>query len=194
LELDGSVVQLQDFLRKRERRALEGAGDADKIMVHYRFDAVPAAARIAFPGTYDGSMFEKPAHKRLFEQAAQQRKQREEQLATWQQEHRSDGGARQEGSTAVEEVQQRGREIIVVGVARHPHHRQAYIIAGTYKAKNDGKSEPAAIRVDKHTILLNHQGERVIPVMLENLHEGEHICVEGRKSKRGVIDAVCVMM
>src|SRR6266567_3864011 len=185
LELDGSVVQLKDFLRKKERRALEHAGEADKVMVHYRFDAVPAAARIAFPSTYDGSMFEKPAHKKPFERAAQQRKQREEQLAAQQQA----GQAKQEFSKPVEELQQHGRKITVVGVALNPHHPETYIIAGTYRAKNDANIEPAAVRVDEHTLVLNRQGEQVIPLMVENLHEGEQITVEGKKSKRGVIDA-----
>src|SRR6266567_97006 len=185
LELDGSVVKLKDFLRKKERRALEHAGEADKVMVHYRFDAVPAAARVAFPCTYDGSMFEKPAHKKPFERAAQQRKQREEQLAAQQQA----GQAKQEFSKLVEELQQHGRKITVVGVALNPHHPETYIIAGTYRAKNDANIEPAAVRVDEHTLVLNRQGEQVIPLMVENLHEGEQITVEGKKSKRGVIDA-----
>ncbi len=105
-----------------------------------------------------------------------------------------DGAARQEFTKAVEELQQHGRKITVVGVAFHPLRRQAYIIAGTYKAKNDGNIEPAAIHVDEHTLVLNHQGEQVIPLMVENLHEGEQISVEGKKSKRGVIDAVCVLI
>ena len=194
LELDGNVVKLKDFLRKKERRALEYAGDADKVMVHYRFDAVPAAARIAFPSTYDGSMFEKPDHKKPFERAAQQRKQREEQLAAQQQEHQSDGQAGQEFSKVVEELQQHGRKITVVGVTIHPQRAETYIIAGTYKAKNDGNIEPSAIRVDGHTLVLNRQGEQVIPLMAENLHEGEQFTVEGKRSKRGVIDADRIMM
>ena len=194
LELDGSVVKLKDFLRKKERRALEHAGDAEKVMVHYRFDAVPAAARIAFPSTYDGSMFAKPAHKKPFERAAHQREQREEQLARQQQEQRADGQAGQERSKAVEELQQHGRKITVVGVACYPQRRETYIIAGTYQAKNDGRIEPAAIRVDEHTLVLNRQGERVIPVMVEHLREGDQISVQGKKSKHGVFDAVCVMM
>ena len=62
------------------------------------------------------------------------------------------------------------------------------------RAKDDAKVEPAAVRVDEHTLVLNHQGEQVIPLMVENLHEGEKITVEGKKSKRGVIDADCVML
>ena len=94
----------------------------------------------------------------------------------------------------VEELQQHGRKITVVGVTIHPQRAETYIIAGTYKAKNDGNIEPAAVRVDGHTLVLNRQGEQVIPLMVENLHEGEQITVEGKRSKRGVIDADRVMM
>ena len=139
-------------------------------------------------------MFEKLDHKKPFELAAQQRKQREEQLATQQQEHQQDRQHEQEFSKAVEELQQHGRKITVVGVTIHPQRAETYIIAGTYKAKNDGNIEPAAVRVDEHTLVLNHQGEQVISLMVENLHEGEQITVEGKKSKRGVIDADRVMM
>ncbi len=200
LELDGSVVKLTDFLRKKERKALEHAGDADKVMVHYRFDAVPAAVRMAFPSTYDGSMFEEPAHKKPFERAAQQRKQREEKLAAQQQEHQEARQAGQVGqggqgfSKRVEELQKHGRKITVVGVAPNPHRPDTCIIAGTYRAKDDAKVEPAAVCVYEHTLVLNHQGEQVISLMVENLHEGEKITVEGKKSKRGVIDADCVML
>ncbi len=200
LELDGSVVKLTDFLRKKERKALEHAGDADKVMVHYRFDAVPAAVRMAFPSTYDGSMFEEPAHKKPFERAAQQRKQREEKLAAQQQEHQEARQAGQVGqggqgfSKRVEELQKHGRKITVVGVAPNPHHPDTCIIAGTYRAKDDAKVEPAAVCVYEHTLVLNPQGEQVISLMVENLHEGEKITVEGKKSKRGVIDADCIML
>ena len=197
VELDGSVIKLNDFLRKKMRETLQRAGDADQVMVHYRFDAVPAAARMAFPCTYDGSMFEKPAHKKPFERAAQQRKQREEQLAAQQEERQQNGQAGEESSNPVKELQRRGRTITVVGVAHLAHHSSqpdTYIIAGTYGARNDAQLKPAAVRVDGHTLLLNHRGEQLTPLLLENLREGEQITVEGKKSKRGVIDAGRILM
>src|SRR5205085_10405863 len=107
-------------------------------MVRYRFDAVPAGVRMAFPSTYEGSMFEKLAHKKPFEQAARRRKQREEQLAARQQEQRQDQQeitrAGQEFTGPVEELRQHARKITVAGVAPNPHHLEGYIIAGTYRA------------------------------------------------------------
>ena len=194
LELDGSVVKLKDFLRKTQRMALEQAEDAEDVMVRYRFDAVPAAARIAFPSTYDGSMFEKPAHKKPFEQAARRRKQREEQLAARQQEQQEITQARQEFSGPIEELRQHGRIISVAGVATHPHHPEGYIIAGAYRAKKDAQIEPAAVRVKERTLVLNRQGEQVSHLLVANLQEGDQIAVDGKKSKRGVIDAHCLMI
>lgn len=193
VELDGSVIKLNDLLRKKMRETLQRAGDADQVMVHYRFDAVPAAAHMAFPCTYDGSMFEKPAHKKPFERAAQQRKQREEQLAAQQQERQQNGQAEQESSNPVKELQRRGRTITAVGIA-HLSNPDTYIIAGTYRARNDAQLKPAAVRVDDHTLLLNHRGEQLAPLLLENLREGEQITVEGKKSKRGVLDADRILM
>jgi diacylglycerol kinase family enzyme len=200
LQLDGSVVKLKDFLRKKERKALEQAEDTEKVMVRYRFDAVTAASRMAFPCTYDGSMFEKPSHKEPFEQAAQQRKQLEEKLAELEQEHQQaqqngqSGQAKQDFSTTVEELQKQGRKITVVGVAPNPQQPDTYIIAGTYQRKNDGKVEPTAICVDGHTLVLNAQGEQLIPLLVEKLQEGEQIIVDGKKSKRAVIDAERILM
>ncbi len=62
------------------------------------------------------------------------------------------------------------------------------------RAKDDAKVEPAAVCIDEHTLVLNSQGEQVISLMVEKLHEGEKITVEGTKSKRGVIDADCIML
>ncbi|HLI05008.1 MAG TPA: diacylglycerol kinase family protein [Ktedonobacteraceae bacterium] len=204
LELDGSVVKLKDFLRKKERRALEQVGDADKVMVRYRFDAVLAAGRMAFPCTYDGSMFEKPSHKAPFEQAAQQRKELEEKIAALQQQERERAEqARQNGqpgqaeshfTSQVEGLQKQGRKITVVGVDPNPHQPHTYIIAGTYQRKNDGKVEPTAVCIDDHTLVLTTQGEQVPLLLIENLHEGEQIAVDGKKSKHAVIDANGILL
>ncbi len=200
LELDGSVVKLKDFLRKKERKALERAGDADCVMVHYRFEAVPAAVRMAFPCTYDGSMFEKPAHKAPFEQAVQQRRQVEEKIAALQQEQEQadqngrSGQAQPVFASQVSELQKQGRTITVVGVTPDPHRPGTYIIAGTYQRKNDSKIEPAAVCVDDHTLVLNAQGEQLAPLLVESLQTGEQISVEGKKSKRAVIDADCILI
>jgi len=57
LQLDGSAVKLKKYLNAAARDALARAGDPARAMVHYRFDAVPAALRIAVPREYGGALF-----------------------------------------------------------------------------------------------------------------------------------------
>ena len=58
MHLDGSAVKLKDYLSKADRTALQEAGDAEKLMVNYRFDAMPRALDVAIPCTYNGALFE----------------------------------------------------------------------------------------------------------------------------------------
>jgi YegS/Rv2252/BmrU family lipid kinase len=57
LQLDGSAVTLKKYLTAGARDALTRAGDPARVMVNYRFDAVPGALRIAVPQKYDGALF-----------------------------------------------------------------------------------------------------------------------------------------
>jgi YegS/Rv2252/BmrU family lipid kinase len=57
LQLDGSAVRLRKYLNAAARDALVRAGDPSKVIVNYRFDAMPAALRIAVPRAYNGALF-----------------------------------------------------------------------------------------------------------------------------------------
>lgn len=57
LQLDGSAVKLKKYLDSAARDALARAGDPAGVTVHYRFDAVPAALRLAVPLEYEGPLF-----------------------------------------------------------------------------------------------------------------------------------------
>ncbi len=57
LQLDGSAVTLKKYLTAGARDALTRAGDPARVMVNYRFDAVPGALRVAVPRTYNGLLF-----------------------------------------------------------------------------------------------------------------------------------------
>jgi YegS/Rv2252/BmrU family lipid kinase len=57
LQLDGSAVKLKKYLTAPARDALERAGDPERVVVNYLFDAVPAALRIAVPRGYRGQLF-----------------------------------------------------------------------------------------------------------------------------------------
>ena len=43
MQVDGSIVKLEDYVCKSERDALRQVNNAGEVMVSYRFDAVPAA-------------------------------------------------------------------------------------------------------------------------------------------------------
>ena len=58
LHLDGSDVELDDYLSKSEKNALAHANTTEQTMVEYRFDAEPAALQMAIPRTYHGALFE----------------------------------------------------------------------------------------------------------------------------------------
>jgi YegS/Rv2252/BmrU family lipid kinase len=57
LQLDGSAVKLRKYLTAQAGDALARAPDPARVTVNYRFDAVPAALRIAVPDGYDGRLF-----------------------------------------------------------------------------------------------------------------------------------------
>lgn len=57
LQLDGSAVKLRKYLTEDARAALARARDLAGVTVTYRFDAIPAALRIAVPAGYDGPLF-----------------------------------------------------------------------------------------------------------------------------------------
>jgi hypothetical protein len=62
MQVDGSVVKLDDYLRKGERDALRQRDNASEVMVSYQFDAVPGAVRMAVPCTYNGMLFQTATH------------------------------------------------------------------------------------------------------------------------------------
>ena len=62
MQVDGSVVKLEDYLFKAERNALRQVKDASEVMVCYRFEAVPGAVPMAVPRTYHGALFQTAAH------------------------------------------------------------------------------------------------------------------------------------
>jgi YegS/Rv2252/BmrU family lipid kinase len=57
LQLDGSAVNPRQYVTAAARDLLARAGDPALVTVHYRFDAAPAALRIAVPLSYDGPLF-----------------------------------------------------------------------------------------------------------------------------------------
>ncbi len=58
MHLDGSPVQLADYLSQENRARLQEATDLEKVMVTYQFGVKPAALSVAVPREYAGDLFD----------------------------------------------------------------------------------------------------------------------------------------
>jgi len=89
-----------------------------------------------------------------------------------------------------------GRDVIVVGKVPDPEHAHTYIIAGNRHKKSTGEAVPVAVVVNKHTQVLNADGEDIVDVetALMGLAEGNIIRVEGKRNKYSVLRARRVVL
>ena len=184
LQLDGSAVNLKDYLSKSDREALQCAQDAEHVLVTYRFDALPGVLHVAIPSTYDGPLFE--------------RSHQEEMPQTSEQRHSAGADEKQPDTSSPSEQQSheqssvqldRGRKVTVVGVATRSEKKCACIVAATTSKSSTGEIMPVAICIDEYTELLKRTGEPAAARDVQRLQEGAEIVVEGKKSKREVIHA-----
>ena len=188
MQVDGSVVKLEDYLRKAERDALRQVNDAGEAMVCYRFDAVPRAVRMAVPRTYNGTLFQTAAH--TGQGQGPSAEQREKKTPSVQRNDAQPGEwGSQQGSGS---LQQQEYRVTVIGVAPHPAKPDASIIAGRYKKRETEETEVVAVRVNERTLVLRQEDERIPHTEMRALQEGQEIVVAGKKSKRGVIRAQCI--
>ena len=210
LQLDGSAVELKDYLSKSDRKDLKKAEDAEHVMVNYRFDAMPRALQVAIPVTYNNTLFEHANGKSTSQPEAEQNAKEEQPTS-----HSADGQSAQEQSEAentskdhdkhneeelqelkerVSKLMEQGRKVTVVGVAHEPDKKDMYIIAGGTSKKSTGETRPVAVRVNGHTTIHRSTGETASPSVVQELQEGSEIVVEGKKNKRGVIPAKHVVL
>lgn len=192
--LDGTAVKLKDYLSESERATLEKEEDAEHVMVHYRLDALPQALHTAIPRTYSNTLFEADPPAAQSEEAAQSEPGEAtspSQAASDTSEH---NGHQPEVAKAalpelIKAILEDGRKVIVVGAALDSGKQDTYIVAGRItKARNDD-TQPVAVRIDEHTILINATGEHVPASTVQQLQTGQVIVVEGKKSKHCVIQA-----
>lgn len=197
MQLDGSAVKLNDYLSKADREALREGGDPEKIMVSYRFDAMPRALRVAIPCSYNDALFEHsegagPSHAAR-EEAAEQSKDTQEQRE--QQEPETAHKMLPEVERLAEHVVAQGRKVGVVGAAPQPDNKKkTYIIAGGMPKKATGEIRPVAVRIDDRTTIVRESGGTASPSAVVQLQEGAEIIVDGSKSKRGVVKARTVLL
>ena len=183
MQLDGSAVRLNDYLNKSDREALQSAGNAEQVMVAYRFDALPRAVQVAIPSTYDGALFEKATA----EEKPPVPLQKQKEAGTVQQNHRPVEEVQHESRELISTLLANGHQVSVKGIASHPHKQDTYIIAGTVPHRMTGDTTPVALCVDSSVTILRHSGEYVSPTIMHELQVGTTIVAVGKKSKYGVI-------
>ena len=184
MQVDGSVVKLEDYLCKAERDELRQVNDTGEVMVSYRFDAVPGAMQMAVPRTFNGSLFQ--AATRTSQGQGPRAKQSEKQTPSVQRNNVQVQERSQQGSGSLEQQEYR---VTVIGVAHHPSKPDVSIIAGRYKKQDTDETEVVAVQVNDRTLVQRQEDERVPHTEMQALQEGQEIVVVGKKSKRGVIRA-----
>ncbi len=190
MQLDGSAVQLEDYLSKADRKALQQASDRTQVMVSYRFDALPHALRIALPQAYDNTLFEHSNHREETPTGHEQQPAK----ATAEQHDGQHEEIQRESSNLVNTLLEEGYKTTITGVVAALARKPRYIIAGHTVKRQTGETKAVAIRVDEDTIVLLHNGEQVPHADLLRLQDGAQVKVDGKKSKRGVIKAKYVML
>jgi YegS/Rv2252/BmrU family lipid kinase len=195
LQLDGSVGKLKDYLSKPDREALEQAEHKEQVMVNYRFDALPSALRVAIPCTYDDALFEDSVGKKQEQHDSAQEEQRQSAEDASQDRDKLDPHTDEERQGPqqslehLEALSQNGRKVIVAGVARVPDKKLKYIVAGVTTKRSTGDAKPVALRIDDNTTIVRRTGESAPSAVMQKLPEGGEVLVEGKLSKRGVMQA-----
>jgi len=189
LHLDGSAVKLKDYQSKSDRKAVQRAEDAERVLVTYQFDALPSALQVAIPHTYDDALFES-SHLERTPQPPEQ----EETMSDASRQPGTSSAGEQQSHEQLDTLLERGRKVTVVGVTPHADEKHMYIVAGTTSKAGTGETRPVAICIDNGTTLQKRTGEPVATVEVDHLQENAEIVVVGKKSKRGVIHATLVVV
>ena len=190
IHLDGSAVQLEDYLNKSDREALLQEQNREHIMVTYRFDAVPHALRMAIPHTYDNTLFE---HMGRQEESYTDTQQRMEKGAV-DQDDKLHEKLQSESNNLVNMLMEHGYKVKLTGLATMLDKRHASIFAGSMVNQRTGETMPVAVRIDEETLVLSHTGERLPHVHVGKVQDGAVVIAHGKKGKRGVIKAKHVML
>jgi YegS/Rv2252/BmrU family lipid kinase len=206
LQLDGSAVKLKDYLGKSDREALIHQGDAEQVMVTYRFDTMPRALQIAIPRTYNDALFQESGsadHQQAESTRATAEQQEDQNIQQQkdepsQEQHQHNGKPseqeRQEALEYVKALLEHGRKVTVIGVSANPAKEDTYIVAGSATKQSTGEAQPVAVCIDKSTTVMRRTGEGVSRAVVPKLHESETIVVDGKKGKRGVMRAKHVVI
>jgi diacylglycerol kinase family enzyme len=190
IHLDGSPVQLKDYLSKPDREALRREQHREHVMVTYRFDAIPHALRTAIPRTYDNTLFEHEGRQEESYTATQQRVETE----TPYQNDKLHEKLQSEPTNLVNMLVEHGCKVKLKGVATMLDKRHTTILAGSTVNQRTGETRPVAVRIDEDTLVLSHRGEQLPHVYVEKVRDGAVVIAHGKEDKRGVIKAKHVML
>ena len=186
IHLDGSAVQLEDYLDKTDRELLFQEQNREHVMVTYRFDAIPHALRTTIPHTYDNTLFE---HISRQEESYTEDRQRTEKDITKQ-----PVTLQNESLDLIHMLQEQGYKVKVNGVVQVPNKRHTSIIAGSTLKQRTGETIPVAVRIDNDTAILLQTGEHTPLAHVLKLPDGAVVIAHGKKSRRGVIKAKHVVL
>ena len=189
LQLDGSAVKLKDYLSKTDRKAMQRAEDAERVLVTYQFDALPSVLQVAIPRTYDDALFESLRHERT-----PQPPEQEKTIGDTSRQSDTSSAGKPQSHEQLDKLLEKGRKVTIVGVTPHADEKNMYIVAGTTSKADTGETIPVAICIDNGTILQKQSGEPVASAEVNHLQENAEIVVVGKKSKRGVIHATLVVV
>lgn len=184
LQLDGSAVQLKDYLDKAARRVLKHAVDPRQVMITYCFDVLPHALQVAIPQTYDNALFKRLSH------PAETETQEEQDNEPVEDAH----GAAPFSSDQMRKMREDGRKVTLVGAVQLVDEKDIYVLAGTVYKGRTGENKPVAARIDATTIIVKQNGRSLPAAALPKLHEGRTLVIGGKKNKRGVIHAEWVVI
>jgi diacylglycerol kinase family enzyme len=190
IHLDGSPVQLEDYLNKSDREALRQEQHREHVMVTYRFDAIPHALRTAIPRIYDNTLFEHAGRQEESYSDTQQRTEKD----TVDQDDKPHEKLQGKSTDLANMLMQHGYKVKIIGIATMSNKRQTRILAGSTVKQRTGEVEPVAVRIDDDTIVLSHTGERIHLAQIQMLPDGSEVIANGKKSKRGVINAKHVVL
>jgi diacylglycerol kinase family enzyme len=190
IHLDGSSVQLEDYLNKPDREALRREQHREQVMVTYRFDAIPHALRTAIPRTYDNALFEHASRQVESYIDTQQRMEK----GTVDQDDKLHEKLQSESTDLVNMLLEHGYKVKLSGVATMHGKKHTNILAGSIVNERTGETMPVAVRINEDTLVLSHTGERLLHALIEKLQDGAVVITRGKKDKRGVIKAKHVML
>ncbi|GCE28225.1 hypothetical protein KDA_37090 [Dictyobacter alpinus] len=95
----------------------------------------------------------------------------------------------------MESLSQHGRKVAVFAKAPNAAVSDTYVIAGAVQ-KSSGQSAPGAVVVNAKTTIFDHHGHYVndLNAAMQELTEGAVVIVEGKRSKRNVVQAKRIVL